>query len=302
MKVLISGSGGLIGSALASSLEADGGDVVRIKRSGSSEAPSFDISPDDFEGADAVVNLCGFAIMRRWTSAAKKEIERSRINSAAFFADAFSRLARPPKVFLCASATGFYGGRGDEELTEKSAPGNGFLPSVARRWENEANRCPSSATRVANLRFGVVLSKRAPVLRLAKTVFSLGLGATAGDGNAWLSWISLNDAVRAIRFLIENGGVSGPVNIVSPSPVQSGDFSRTVGGVLKRPVFFTVPKRIIKTVLGEMGEEIILSSARVFPRKLLDNGFRFEDENLETFLRSEFSRSEINRSDGGRNG
>ena len=299
MKVLISGSNGLIGSALAASLEADGCDVVRINRSDRSEAPFFDISPDNFEGADAVVNLCGFGIMRRWTSAAKREIKRSRVESAGFFADMFSALNRPPKLFLCASATGFYGNRGDEELTEKSAAGNGFPSAVALRWEDAANRSASSETRVANLRFGVVFSRNAPMLRMAKTVFSLGLGATAGDGNAWLSWVSLNDTVRAIRFLIENGGISGPVNIVSPSPVKSGDFSRTVGRVLKRPVFFTVPKRIIKLILGEMGEEIILASARVAPQKLLENGFRFEDGNLEIFLRSELLRSEIG---GGQNG
>ena len=287
MKVLISGSSGLIGSALAASLEADGHGVVRLRRSRRAGGAFFDAAPGDFEGADAAVNLCGLGIMRRWTAAAKKEIERSRVESAEFFADMFSGLSRPPKVFLCASATGFYGSRGDEPLTEESAAGEGFLADVARRWEDAAGSASSPATRVARLRFGVVLSNRAAMLRAARAVFSLGLGAKAGDGSAWLSWISLADAVRAMRFLIDNGGISGSVNIVSPSPVQSGDFSRTVGSVLKRPVFFTVPKRVIKLVLGEMGEEIILGGAKVAPRKLIKAGFRFEDEDLETFLRSE---------------
>lgn len=240
------------------------------------------------------MNLCGFTIMRRWTATVKKEIEQSRVESAGFFADVFSGLSRPPKVFLCASATGFYGSRNGETLTEESPAGNGFLAGVARRWEEAATRAASPQTRVANLRFGVVLSKNAPMLRMARVVFSLGLGAKAGDGGAWLSWISLNDTVRAIRFLIDNGGISGSVNIVSPSPVQSGDFSRTVGRALNRPVFFTVPRRIIKLVLGEMGEEIVLGGARAVPQKLINAGFRFEDGDLETFLRSEIG--------GGRHG
>ena len=287
MKVLISGSSGLIGSALAASLEADGHGVVRLKRSRRADGDFFDAAPRDFEGADAAVNLCGFGIMRRWTASVKREIERSRVESAGFLSSVFSKLASPPKVFLCASATGFYGNRGDETLTEESAPGEGFLADVARRWEDAANRAAPQVPRIVNLRFGVVLSKRSAALRVAKVAFSLGLGAKAGDGSAFVSWISLADAVRAMRFVIDNGAVCGPVNIVSPSPVRGGDFSRSVGRALGRPVPFSVGERLVKLVFGEMGKEVIMSGARVVPQKLLKDGFRFEDEDLETFLRLE---------------
>ena len=287
MKVLISGSSGLIGTALAASLESDGHEVVRLIRRMSAAGPVFEdaSSARSFEGADAAVNLCGFGIMRRWTASVKAEIERSRVESARFFASVFPRLSSPPNVFLCASATGFYGDRGDEVLTEESTAGQGFLSEVASRWEAAANA--SEVRRVVNLRFGVVLSKSGGALKMARVPFFLGLGAKVGDGSAYVSWISLADTVRAIRFAMDNSSISGPVNVVSPSPVRGAVFSRALGNALRRPVFLSVGNRLIKFVLGEMGGEVILSGARVLPQKLLKAGFNFSDGDLEDFLRLE---------------
>lgn len=284
--MLISGSGGLIGSAFAASLEARGHDVERLERNPRGGSPFF--RDADFEGADAAVNLCGYGIMRRWNSSVKKEIENSRVESASYLASVFSRLNRPPKVFLCASATGFYGSRADEILNEQSAEGEGFLARVAGRWEAAAKEVPPSV-RVVNLRFGIVLSSQGGALKTMKLPFKLGLGAVAGDGSGYMGWISLKDAVRAMEFAMENETVSGAVNIVSPSPSTNREFTRAVARAVGRKVFLSVPAGIIKLVFGEMGGEVITASARAVPGKLADAGFEFEDENLDEFLLSELS-------------
>ncbi len=298
MKILVSGSSGFIGSSLVSYLEAGSHEVSRLVRSAKRkpaadglvfyDADSGVYNPRDFEQMDAVIHLAGHGVMRRWTSSAKKAIEQSRVASTEFLASVFSNLDRPPKVFLCASAVGFYGHRGDEILKEESGPGEGFLAQVAVRWEKAANAASSDRTRVASLRFGMVLEKNGGALGMIKIPFKLGLGGTIGDGSDYISWISLYDAMRAVEFILTEKTVSGPVNIVAPVPVRSGDFSSTLARVVKRPAFLPLKKSAVKFVCGQMGEEVIMSSARVFPGRLLKAGFSFSYEKLEDFLYTEF--------------
>ncbi|WP_462137331.1 TIGR01777 family oxidoreductase [Candidatus Mycalebacterium sp.] len=296
MKVLVSGSGGFIGKSLVSSLKTGGHEVIRIVRDRRRARPQEravlcdpvgrEFNPRDFEGADAVIHLAGRNIMRRWTDSAKAEIECSRVAGTEFLASALAGLENPPKVFLCASATGFYGDRDDEILSERSGAGEGFLARVAEKWENAA-KAAGSATRVVNLRFGMVLARDGAALKMMRIPFLLGLGTRIGDGSGYMSWISKRDAVRAMEFILANDSVSGPVNIVSPVPMPNADFTRCLARVLGRPVFLSLSARIIKFVFGEMGEEVIMSSVRVVPEKLISAGFRFEDGNLEAFLRAE---------------
>lgn len=294
--MLLSGSSGFIGSNLAFFLERSGHEVFRLVRNSerSHEAASvyYNIGSgafrkSDFEGMDAVIHLAGYGIVRRWTSSAKKAIVRSRVGSTELLCRIFSVLDNPPKVFLCASATGFYGDRGDERLSEESRSGEGFLARLAQRWENAAQAASLSGARVVNLRFGVVLAKNGGALGMMRLPFRLGLGATAGDGSGYLSWVSLRDAVRAVEFILDNKAVSGPVNIVSPAPVRSGDFVRILAKTVNRPAFLSLNKSVVKLVFGQMGEEVVLSSARVFPQKLIKAGFVFEHSGLENFLRLE---------------
>ncbi len=247
-------------------------------------ANSGEFNRSDFEGMDAVINLAGYGIMRRWTLSVKREIERSRVLGTEFLCDIFSRLDNPPKVFLCASATGFYGDRGDECLVEESAAGEGFLARLAERWESAARAASSQGTRVVNMRFGAVLAKDGGVLGMLRLPFKLGLGATVGDGSGYMNWVSMRDALRAAEFILRNDTVSGPVNIVSPVPARNGDFARTLAKVVNRPVFLSLKEPVVKLIFGQMGKEVVMSGARVFPRKLLKAEFRFEDADLEKFL------------------
>ncbi len=299
MKIFISGSSGFIGSGLVRFFNESGHEVIRVLRKPQRiQSPEKQVFYDpysgvldkrDFEGADAFIHLAGLGIMRRWSPSVKMEIERSRVISTGFLSSVFSRLERPPGVFLCASATGFYGDRGQEVLNEQSGAGEGFLARVAREWEDTANSA-SPVTRVVNLRFGVVLAKDGGALGMMRIPFMLGLGAKVGDGKDYLSWISRNDAVRAIEFIIGNNGIAGPVNIVSPAPVRNGDFTKCVASALRRPAFVSLNKSVLKLVLGEMGEEVVMSSARVLPDRLIKTGFQFDDSDLKTFLRSELER------------
>ncbi len=302
MKVLVSGSGGFIGKSLVSSLKARGHEVLLIVRDSRGarkqegavlcDPVRGKFNPRDFEGADAVIHLAGRNIMRRWTDSVKAEIEHSRVAGTEFLASALLGLENPPKVFICASATGFYGNRDDEVLSERSGAGQGFLARVAEKWENAA-RAAGSATRVVNLRFGIVLARDGAALKMMRIPFLLGLGARIGDGSGYMSWISKRDAVRAMEFILANDSVSGPVNIVSPTPMPNADFTRCLSRALRRPVFLSLSEPLIKFVLGEMGEEVIMSSVRVVPEKLINAGFHFEDGNLETFLRAELGRTEL---------
>lgn len=292
MKVVISGASGLIGRALVKELRSAGHVVkVLVRRPPSDEQEAFwdpqkgIPNPEVLQGADAVIHLGGRPIATRWTRKVKEEIRTSRVESTRFLVDSLRTLSPPPRVFLCASAIGFYGNRGDEILTEDSAPGSGFLAETCQDWEAAARKAEAFGTRVVCLRFGQVLSAEGGVLGRLLPVFRAGLGGPIGDGRSWWSWILRRDAVRAISFLLTHEALFGPVNITAPQPVPNAVFARTLARALRRPAIFPVPAFVLKILFGEMAEEVLLASSRVQPEKLLRAGFEFEFPELESAIR-----------------
>jgi uncharacterized protein len=294
MRILLSGSSGLIGSALVESFAASGRVVVRLVRSEPKPgegAIAWDpaaqrLDPGPLEGFDAVVHLAGESIFGlRWTAAKKERIRRSRVEGTRLLAAALARLARPPKAFVCASAIGYYGDRGDEELSEESPAGTGFLAEVCRQWEEAARPAAEAGIRTVAMRLGVVFSPAGGALRTMLRPFRLGLGGRLGSGRQYLSWISLSDVVRAVEHVLETESLSGPVNVVAPEPVTNAELTRTLARVLRRPALFPAPAFALRLVLGEMADAMLLSSVRVLPRRLVESGFRHEDPALEPALR-----------------
>jgi hypothetical protein len=293
---LVSGSSGLVGSALIPSLAAAGHDVVRLVRSRSAnpskELISWDpsrgqIDAAGLEGIDAVVHLAGESIASgRWNAERKARIRDSRSIGTRLLAETLAKLRTPPKVFACASAIGFYGDRGDEVLSESSTPGTGFLADVCRDWEIACDPLKRVGTRVVNLRFGVVLSRQGGALKQMLLPFQLGAGGILGNGKQYMSCVSLNDAVGVIEFVLENPAVEGPINVVCPQPVTNYDYTKSLGRVLHRPTIFPVPGFAARLAFGEMADALLLSSARVVPDRLLAAGYQFRDPTVETSLRS----------------
>lgn len=294
MRIGISGSSGLIGSALAKALEARGDMVVRLVRSGGgtdSEAlwssSAGLIEPAPVEGLDALVHLAGAGIAdKRWSEPRKRLLHSSRIDGTRSLVESCSRLEPPPRRFLCASAIGFYGNRGDESLDEESGVGSGYLAELCEAWENEASGAESWAERVFALRTGIVLSTAGGALPKMLPPFRLGLGGVLGSGDQYMSWISIDDEVGAILRLLETDQPSGPVNLTAPAPATNRHFTKALGGALKRPTVFPVPRIAIKTLFGEMGEEALLGSQRVLPRRLEASGFHFQHPSLEGALQA----------------
>lgn len=295
MKVLVSGSSGLIGTALVSSLAAGGHQVTRLvrrkARPGSAgerewdpEGSSFDAS--GLDGLDAVVHLAGESIASRWTEKKKARIRASRVQGTKILCEGLARLQAPARVLVSASAIGYYGDRSDEILDEQSAPGADFLAEVCRAWEAATEPAARAGVRVVHLRNGIVLSSRGGALRQMLPPFKLGLGGRLGSGAQYMSFVALDDVVRIIQHAIATPSLSGPVNTVSPSPVRNAEFTKTLGKVLHRPTVLPVPAPIVRLLLGEMGEALLLSSARVRPAKLEGSGFRFLHPELEGALRS----------------
>lgn len=294
MNVLVSGSHGLVGSALVSELVADGIVVrrlVRGERAGEGEV-AWDpdgghVDEGGLGGIDAVVHLAGENIAaRRWSSAQKSRIRDSRVRGTRRLAEAVSRLAAPPGVMICASAIGYYGDRGAELLDESSEGGSGFLAEVCRDWERAAEPAVRRGVRVVWLRFGVILSARGGALKSMLRPFRLGLGGVVGSGRQFLSWVSLDDAVGAIRHALARSSVVGVVNVVAPAAVTNREFTRVLGRVLGRPTVLPLPAFAARLVLGEMADALLLSSARVVPRRLEASGYRFRHAELEEALRS----------------
>lgn len=294
MNVLVSGSHGLVGSALVSELVADGIVVrrlVRGERAGEGEV-AWDpdgghVDEGGLGGIDAVVHLAGENIAaRRWSSAQKSRIRDSRVRGTRRLAEAVSRLAAPPGVMICASAIGYYGDRGAELLDESSEGGSGFLAEVCRDWERAAEPAVRRGVRVVWLRFGVILSARGGALKSMLRPFRLGLGGVVGSGRQFLSWVSLDDAVGAIRHALARSSVVGAVNVVAPAAVTNREFTRVLGRVLGRPTVLPLPAFAARLVLGEMADALLLSSARVVPRRLEASGYRFRHAELEEALRS----------------
>lgn len=294
MRILISGSSGLIGTHLDKYLSSKGftvSSLVRSKTDGKNAifwTPSKEYieSLESLENFDAVINLSGENIIGRWTEKKKIRIKNSRVSTTNFLVDLFSKLEKPPKLFISASAIGYYGDRGDKELTEQSDSGNGFLEDVSIEWENAANAASKLGIRVVNLRIGVVLSKDGGALAKMLPVFKFGLGGVVGSGNQYWSWVSINDITRIIEFIINNANISGPVNAVSPNPVTCREFTKILSGVLNRPSAIPVPSFFVKLVFGEMGEHAALASTRVVPKKLLDSGYSFYNPDLESTLKN----------------
>ena len=298
MRVLISGSNGLIGSRLVAALAADKVDVVRLVRGGSPSGDRVVWSPStgaiqggSLEGFDAVVHLAGESIASgRWTVAKKERILQSRVVGTGKLAENITRLARPPKVMISASAVGFYGDRGDEALDENAPPGTGFLAEVCRDWEEAAKPVRTVGTRLVWMRTGIVLDGSGGALGKMKLPFSLGLGGRLGNGRQYMSWISLDDIVGAIRHAIATADLGGPVNGVGPSPATNAEFTRALGRVMVRPTVFPVPRAAAHLLMGEMADSLLFASQRVTPLRLLATGYRFRHPDLESALRAALGR------------
>lgn len=297
--VAVTGSHGLVGSALVRSLEAEGHRVVRLVRSrppaGSRDVywdpARGEIDAAGLEGVDAVVHLAGASIARRWTAEHRRSIRESRVEGTGLLARALAGLASPPEVLVSASAVGYYGSRGDERLDETTAPGSGFLAEVSVEWEGAAEPARQRGIRVVHTRFGIVLAREGGVLGVMLRPFRLGLGGRAGSGGQWVSWIALDDVVAALRFAIENRELRGPVNVVAPKPATNAELTRALGRVLRRPTFLPVPAAAFRLALGrEMADETLLASQRAVPARLLDAGFRFRFPELEGALRAVLER------------
>ncbi len=292
MKILVSGSSGTIGTHFLNAVSSDSSEIwrlVRSRREGENlifwDPQGGHIGdPSLLEGFDAVVHLSGENIIGRWTEEKKNSIRQSRVLSTRYLVDLFSGLQNPPKTFICASAIGYYGDRGEERLTERSAIGSGFFPDVCREWEEEANRASDLGVRVINLRTGVVLSPKGGILSSLLLPFKMGLGGVIGSGQQYLSWISIEDISRIIVYLLEHEDVEGPVNAVSPSPVTNRQFTATLARILRRPAWFAVPAFAIRLFFGEMGRCTILAGSMVFPEKLLSSGYEFLYKDLDSAL------------------
>ena len=292
MKILVTGASGLVGSALAPFLEAGGHEVARLGRSAPADG-DVRWDPDAgvldagaLEGFDGVVHLAGENIASgRWTEARKRRIRESRVNGTQLLAATLAGLERPPRVLVSASAIGFYGDRGGEELTEGSPAGLGFLSEVCREWEAATEAAEGKGIRVAHARLGVVLSKDGGALAKMLTPFRLGAGGNIGNGRQYMSWITLDDTAAAIGHLLAAESAAGAVNVVAPAPVTNGEFTRTLGRVLRRPTLFPMPGFAARLAFGEMADALLLASTRVKPARLMESGYAFRHGSLEEGLR-----------------
>jgi uncharacterized protein (TIGR01777 family) len=292
MKILISGSHGLVGTAFIKSLETDGHEIFRLVRHYPNSEAEIEWSPDRYsiqlariEGFDAVVNLAGESIAEgRWTDEKKRRIRESRVKGTKLLGDALANLAKPPKTFICASAIGYYGNRGDETLTESSAPGDDFLAEVCVEWEKATALATEKGIRVVNARFGIILDAHGGALAKMLPPFRMGIGGKIGSGKQWMSWIALDDVVGGLKFALANETLRGPVNFVAPNPVTNSEFTRTLGKALSRPTLFPIPAFGVRLLFGEMADALLLSSQRVEPQRLKATGYEFQYSQLQTAL------------------
>ena len=292
-KLLLCGGTGLVGRALTQGLTHDGEQVILLvrrppRRHADSNIVEIEWHPEHaqpvpdpslLEGCYAAVHLAGANLAsHRWTPAYKRLILSSRVDTSRALGRIFTALTAPPPVLVAASATGYYGDRGNELLTEASRPGKGFLPEVCQAWEAATSPL---APRVVQLRFGVVLTARGGALPRLLGLFRLGLGGRLGNGRQWMSWVSLEDAVAAIRFAIAEPRLSGAFNTTAPHPVTNAEFTYALGRILHRPTLFRVPSLVLRAALGEMAQDALLASARAVPERLAAAGFLFSDERVE---------------------
>jgi len=294
MRILISGSHGLVGSALIELLTRNGHEIVRLVRhepkSGAAEVlwnpEKGIIDKERLEGFEAVVHLAGENIAEgRWTSEKKRAILESRVKGTTLLSETLATLKTPPAVLLSATAIGYYGNRGDELLTETSAPGNDFLAHVCQQWENATKPASEKGIRTVLSRFGIILDANGGALAKMLTPFQMGVGGRIGNGKQWMSWIALDDVAGAIQFMLRDRFVNGPVNFVAPHPVTNAEFTKTLGSVLSRPTFIPVPAFGVRLAFGEMADALLLSSQRVVPEVLQARGFAFAWPRLELTLK-----------------
>ncbi len=289
MKVLITGASGLLGTELQKSFAEKGYEMLLASRKAPTDDGHIQWSieegfgePEKLEGVDVVVHLAGENVSGlRWTDEKKKAIRDSRVLGTRNVVEAISKLKQKPKTLIASSAIGFYGERGDEEVTESSAPGDNFLAEVSTAWESESRRAEDAGIRTVLLRTGIVLSKDGGALATMLTPFKLGVGGVVGSGKQWMSWISMDDQIAIINYAIENENIRGAVNAVSPNPVTNEVFTKTLGEVLYRPTFIPLPQFAVSMMFGEMGDALLLASTKVLPKRLLDAGFEFKYPDLK---------------------
>lgn len=294
MRIGVSGASGLIGRALVPSLKEKGHEVVRLVRRKPSGADQIAwqpnkgvLDPSALEGLDALVHLSGENLADgRWTDQKKRAIYQSRVKSTKLLADVLCQLKRPPRTWLCASAVGFYGDRGDEKLTEESLPRHDFLADVCSAWEKATEPAVANGVRVVNLRFGPVLTTQGGLLQKLLGPFRAGFGGPVGGGRQYISWVALEDTVSVIQHCLATQNLSGPVNVVSPNPVTNETFAKTLGAVLNRPTFARVPGFVVRMMMGrEFADSLVLASQRALPVKLKVTGYEFLYPELAPTLR-----------------
>ena len=297
-KYLLSGASGMLGTALRQALAGRELPVLQLVRGREPSTGQLRWDPDAspaladseaLEGLTAAIHLSGASVAgHRWNAAYKREMTESRVGTTHALASALARLRQPPKALLVASATGYYGNRGDELLDETSAAGSGFLADLCRQWEAAAQPAVDAGIRVVHLRFGVVLGAGRGALSRMAPLFRLGLGGPLGSGRQWMSWISLADLVAAILLVLDTPALSGPVNLTTPAPVTNAEFTQALAHELGRPAFLTAPAFALRLALGQMADEALLASARVYPSKLTTAGFQFKYPTVAQALAAAF--------------
>lgn len=299
MCILVSGSTGFVGTSLVKTLQGQGHTIVPLARPGTArkdaagvhdkvhgEAVAWDPVAGQFdaagaEGADALIHLAGASIADgRWNATRKELLRTSRIEATRHLIEALAKLQRPPRVIVAASAIGYYGDRGEETLTESSAPGTDFLPEICREWEAESARAAQFGARVVNLRFGIILAAHGGALPRMVLPFKLGAGGRLGNGRQWMSWITLRETISIIQFALMTPGLVGAVNVVTPNPVRNTEFTKVLAKTLHRPALFPAPAFALRLALGEMADALLLSSQKVMPARLADSGYRFSQPDL----------------------
>jgi hypothetical protein len=295
MRILVSGSSGFLGTAIVDSLAEQKHQVVRIVRPGTAaknggpdcaQEVTWDPVAGQFgtaaaEEADALIHLAGASIADgRWNASRKKVIRTSRIDATRHLIGALSKLQTPPRIIVAASAVGYYGNRGDETLTEQSAPGNDFLAETCREWEAETARGAEFGARVVSLRFGIILAAHGGALPKMALPFKLGAGGRLGNGRQWMSWLTLAEVVNMVHFALADSQLAGPVNAITPNPVRNGEFTTVLAKTLHRPAVFPAPAFALRLALGEMADGLLLASQRVIPSKLTNASYQFQQADL----------------------
>jgi uncharacterized protein (TIGR01777 family) len=292
-RILVSGASGMIGSAVLAALKSGGARIARLSRPGACPDPNFElipwnpaqpIDPDVVSRFDAVIHLAGESVFGRWTEQKKASIRNSRIPATGNLAQALAQAKVKPRVFLCASAIGYYGNRSDELLDEDSAPGAGFAADLARDWEEATKPAADAGVRTVRMRIGIVLARHAGALAQMLPPFRAGMGGRVGSGKQWMSWIDLGDLIGAVQHILQTESLSGPVNLVGPDPVTNVQFTKTLASVLHRPALFPVPALVMRLAFGEMADELLLASDRVQPKRLQESGYVFQFPTLRSSL------------------